>query len=122
MQVPLYEDCFRLYALRSNYLAAIWQRCIEQYPDILRSEEGHGWFAEDCLLLIQWMSGHPAPEAVLEFMACKCGMFCELPKCDCLSNGLKCTNCGNMNDEDEDYTMRFDLDDDKASAFSSDEE
>ena len=38
------------------------------------------------------MDGQPAPQAVLDLLACNCTRKCSLPKCVCLSNGLKCTD------------------------------
>ena len=43
-------------------------------------------------LVVHWMDGQPAPEAVLDLLACNCKRKCSLPKCACLSNGLKCTD------------------------------
>ena len=73
------------------------------------------------------MSGPPAPEVVLEFLACNCKKECKLPDCQCLANGLKCSpactlqNCTNIaeNDDDqldsssEDEDMIQDMDDDE---------
>ena len=58
-------------------------------------------------LSIDWLQGPPAPEVVLEFMACKCSKLCKLPSCQCMVNSLRCTpacklqKCENM-DQDED--------------------
>ena len=55
----------------------------------MEKEEG------DEQLVVHWMDGHfgqPAPEAVLDLLACNCKRKCSLPKCVCLSNGLKCTD------------------------------
>ena len=43
-------------------------------------------------LIVHWMDGQPAPEAVLDFLACVCPKKCALPKCACMTNGLKCTD------------------------------
>ena len=41
------------------------------------------------------MTSLPAPEAILEFVACKCRKICRASTCDCLKNELKCTDaCG----------------------------
>ncbi|KAG0724047.1 hypothetical protein GWK47_005287 [Chionoecetes opilio] len=55
-----------------------------------------GWMTdEDGKLAVNWMRGSPAPDAVMQLLSCKCVRSCELPKCTCLSNGLKCTDmCG----------------------------
>ena len=43
-------------------------------------------------LVVDWMDGQPAPQAVLDLLACKCVRQCKLPKCVCMANGLKCTD------------------------------
>jgi hypothetical protein len=73
---------------------------------------------QDGKLDILWMTGSPAPQAILEFISCKCSRICQLPGCQCLSNGLKCTeecrlqNCSNMKDADEDDSIQDVLDED----------
>ena len=111
-QLPPCENCLHLHALRANYQASIWRKCLEQHPDI-PSPDDHGWAIEDGLLVIKWMTGLPAPEAVLEIIACNCKKECTLPKCECLANGFKCTpacklqSCDNMvDDQDEDVTIQ----------------
>ena len=57
---------------------------------------GLGWkmgsSAEDeSSLTIDWMDGKPAPEAVLELLACKCPRSCRLSDCVCMANVLTCT-------------------------------
>ncbi len=42
-------------------------------------------------LVVHWMDGQPAPTAVLDSLACNCSRKCTLPKCECMANGLKCT-------------------------------
>ena len=55
------------------------------------------------------MDGQPVPQAVLDVLACNCTMKCSLPKCVCLSNGLKCM-CRLQDSENQ------------ASSFESDDE
>ena len=84
---------------------------MEQTPEIL-SPIGHGWKMEghddDSPLVINWMDGKPAPQALLDFLACTCRVECKLPHCACMKNGLKCTemctlsNCANWSSEEED--------------------
>ena len=38
------------------------------------------------------MDGQPAPQAILDLLACNCSKKCVLPNCECLANGLKCTD------------------------------
>ncbi len=58
-------------------------------------------------LTVNWMNGPLAPDAVFEFMACKCSKKCALPGCECLVNGLKCSpacklqTCDNMYQEED---------------------
>ena len=60
-----------------------------------------------CQLVIEWMHGSPAPDAVLQLFSCKCLRVCKLPQCTCLINGLKSTEmcklqtCNNQADEEE---------------------
>ena len=44
------------------------------------------------------MDGDPAPQAVLNLLACKCARSCQLPKCVCLVNGLRCTDMCKLRD------------------------
>ena len=57
--------------------------------------------------LIGWrLEGEADTKAVLELISCRCTRKCISPKCDCTSNGLKCTdacscsyeNCDNQTD------------------------
>ena len=42
-------------------------------------------------LPIDWMDEKPAPEAVLELLACICPRSCRLSDCVCIANVLTCT-------------------------------
>jgi hypothetical protein len=46
------------------------------------------------------MDGQPAPEAVLDLLACHCPKKCVKPKCECMANGLKCTDMCRLPDCD----------------------
>ncbi|KAG0723823.1 hypothetical protein GWK47_041860 [Chionoecetes opilio] len=62
-------------------------------PAICCEPNNCGWMTdEDGKLAVNWMRGSPAPDAVMQLLSCKCVRSCELPKCTCLSNGLKCTD------------------------------
>ncbi|KAG0722039.1 hypothetical protein GWK47_045206 [Chionoecetes opilio] len=76
---------------RANFQAAIWRRCLEPKANVPSPSE-HGWTEEDGKLNILWMRSAPAPEVVLELLACKCSRVCKLPDCACLVNGLTCTD------------------------------
>ena len=112
--LPPCRDCLVQHTLRSNYQAAIWRRCLEQNPSI-PSREGRGWKIEkegpdlDVQLVVHWMTGQPAPQAILDLLACNCAKKCELPRCICMANGLEmcrlqdCDNQADLaDDEDED--------------------
>ena len=60
-------------------------------------------------LVVHWMDGQPAPEAVLDLLACNCTRKCSLPKCVCLSNGLKCTDMCRLQDCENQASI-FELD------------
>ena len=50
--------------------------------------------------VIHWMDGQPAPEAVLDLLPCNCPRKCVLPKCVCMTNGLKFTDMCKLSDCD----------------------
>ena len=51
------------------------------------------------------MSGSPSPKAVIELLACTCRGVCRSNTCECILNGLKCSDlcrladCSNQPDE-----------------------
>ena len=47
-------------------------------------------------LVFDWMDSKPAPDAVLELLACHCFWSCKLPNCVCLVNSLKCTDMSTL--------------------------
>lgn len=112
-QLPPCRDCLVKHAERANYQAGIWRRCLQQDPNI-PSPVGKGWKLEtdsgDEQLVIDWMDGTPAPQAILDLLTCRCPRKCVLPSCQCMKNGLKCTdmcrlpNCENQSpiSDDED--------------------
>ena len=79
---------------------------------------GKGCTVDSGQLVVHWMDGEPAPQAILDLLACNCTRTCQLHSCECMANGLKCTdmcklsNCGNQaavttddgsEDENDDY-------------------
>ena len=97
-----------MHAVRANYQAAIWRRSLISKPWIQNPVDSTGWMLdEEGQLTINWMAGPMAPDAVLEFLSCKCIRKCELKSCQCMMNGLKCTEacklqtCENMKEEDD---------------------
>ncbi|XP_068232399.1 uncharacterized protein [Palaemon carinicauda] len=106
-QLPPCKDCLYLHAARANYQAAIWYRALKADPKVPSPLECKGWsLGDDGELLINWMTGAAAPNVVLEFLFCKCKKSCKLPSCQCIVNGLPCTqacilqDCENMKDDD----------------------
>ncbi|CAH3160564.1 unnamed protein product, partial [Porites evermanni] len=93
-------------------------RLLQRCPDI-PSPVGSGWCTEDGRLVIDWMGGQPAPQAVLELLSCQCSRSCKLPSCSCILNGLKCTDMCRLQDctnkpEDDNDAVSVDGDDDDA--------
>lgn len=91
-QLPPCSDCLLKHSQRANYQAAIWKRSIIREANI-PSPVGLGWILEtepQCLG-IDWMQGSPAPDSVLELLACKCRRSCQPGNCPCMINGLKCS-------------------------------
>jgi hypothetical protein len=94
-QLPPCRDCMHKHAQRANFQAAIWKRSLQKDPGT-PDPVGKGWKLETVdgveELVIDWMDGQPAPQAVLDLLACTCPKSCKMPKCVCLSNGLRCTD------------------------------
>ena len=71
-QLPPCQDCLSMHALRANYQAAIWRQCLQSHPSV-PSPKSYGWTTDkDDQLVIEWMRGSPAPDAVLQLLSCKC--------------------------------------------------
>jgi len=91
---------------RANYQCAIWKKGLDRNPDI-PSPVGHGWRVDDGQLVIDWGDAPPAPEAVMELIACNCPRQCLEESCSCLQNRMRCTylcklqTCSNMQEEEE---------------------
>ena len=108
-QLPPCRDSLTMHVLRANYQAAIWKACLEASPVTPKSTD-HGWIEEEGQLKIHWMRSQPAPDVVLDLLACKCARVWKLPSCTCLAIGLPSTDmcklqtCSNQKtetDEDE---------------------
>lgn len=123
-QLPPCQDTLRKHAQRANYQASIWKRCLEKTPDI-PSPLDHGWKIEKEdekeVLEVDWMSGLPAPLAVLDLLSCTCRKNkCVLPNCECLNNHFKCTDmckckseCSNQTENEGDDDEETEGDDDE---------
>ena len=113
-QYSLYKHC-----QRANYQAAIWRNSLQN--SVIPSPVGHGWsLVSDGTkerLAVDWMSGLPAPKAVIELMSCMCKKEYKDSSCDCIRNGLKCsdicrlTTCSNQPEEEDDLHVGYDEED-----------
>ena len=77
--------------LGTNYKAAVWRRNLRSSPQV-PSPVGLRSVQYDNTLSIKWMSGEPAPSALLQLPSCSCATSSKLPSCMCLTNALKCTD------------------------------
>ena len=78
-QLPSCEDCLFMHAMCANNQAAIFRRSLKTQPSVPDPKES-GWTTDDDgKLAIEWMSGSPAPDAVLQLLTCKCTRSCKLP-------------------------------------------
>jgi len=110
-QLPPCRDCLKKHSERANYQAAISRRCLQNDPKT-PTPVGRGWKLEKHdeveQLVVDWMAGQPAPQAVLDLLACNCNRSCKLPTCGCCLNNLKCTDmcrlpaCDNLSDAESD--------------------
>ena len=111
-------DSLKKHAQHENYQAAISKRCLHNNPGT-PTPIGRGWKLvkkddNEVQLVVDWMEGQPAPEAVLDLSACNCIRRCQLPTCVCCTNGLKCTDrcklshCENRRDTDSDEKISED--------------
>ena len=102
-QLPPCHDCLLKHAQRANYQAGLWRRCLENDPQAPDPAE-NGWKIESedgkDILAVDWMTVQPAPDAVLELLACTCPKRCTIEDCVCLQNGLKCTDMCKVKDCD----------------------
>ena len=63
---------------RANYQAAIWRRSLVNSPETPNPSQEHGWTtSEDGSLMINWMTGSPAPQVVLSLLLCKYARACR---------------------------------------------
>ena len=90
-QLPPSIGCLKKHILRANYQAYIWRNRLEKML-ILPSPDGFGWKLIDEDLEIDWTDDKPAPDSVIEMLACKCKKPCAESACDCHQNRLPCTD------------------------------
>ena len=100
------EDTLKQHTRRANYQAAIWRRRLVNSPETPNPSQGQPT-SEDGSLVINWMTGSPAPQVVLSLLSCKCDRTCRPNDYTCIVNGLKCTaacklqTCSNIGDDDK---------------------
>ena len=114
-QLPPCKDSLYQHTLRANYQSAILSRSLLSNIQAPLPQNNHGWIlGEAGTLNIKWMSGKPAPDAILEFISCTCFCKCDVSSCPCVLNSLKCTSecklqdCKNVVLDDEDLDMLSD--------------
>ncbi|CAB4012350.1 Hypothetical predicted protein [Paramuricea clavata] len=119
-QLPPTEDELLLHCKRANYVTCIWKSALVATINPPRPT-GYGWVETDGILEVKWMSQKPAPDSLLEFLACGCKKSkCQNNMCICVANGLNCTDlcncntCANGLPDEDDLTRNdvFDMDDD----------
>jgi hypothetical protein len=103
---PLFERSLQMDPVVPN---PVWRGCRWETHD------GHMQLAVD------WMQGQPAPQAVLDLLACTCPKSCKLPKCVCMASGLKCTDMCKLSTCDN-QRVSGESDDSSAEDESYDEE
>lgn len=89
--LPPSRDALQLHISRANYQASIWRRALDPKPTI-PAPFSHGWQEVNGKVEVKWLSGPPAPLALLELVTCGCKTECGTRRCTCLKNGLPCTD------------------------------
>ncbi len=72
---------------------------------------------DEKMQFVDSLDGQPAPEAVLDLLACTCPRICKLPQCPCMVNGLLCTDIcqlQNCDNKDTEIEYQYDTDDDNS--------
>ena len=93
-QLPPNKDSLQKHIQRANLQAYVWKKALERDPDV-PDPVGNGWIMSDGHLEVDWMSLPPAPQILIQLIACKCKKDCRSARCSCVSNNLVCTDaCG----------------------------
>eukprot|EP00795_Rhopilema_esculentum_P000994 gene994-10770_t len=95
-QLPPCYSPFKQHILRCNYQARIWRLAFESNPTYSEIHN-HGWYYENQVIKIRWMSCQPAPQEVLSLLSCFCKRTCQPTICSCIDNRMHCTDlcsCG----------------------------
>ena len=115
--LPLCRDCLFMHLIRANYQAAIWKCCLPARSTVPNPTKC-AWIDNDDKLAIHWMLSPPAPDAVLELLACKYLRSCKLPKCTCMANGLASTDMCKL----QSYSSQKQQEDDMVELGDSDDD
>jgi hypothetical protein len=112
-RLPPTIDSAQEHIKRANYQCFIWKHARDRNLSVT-SPVGNGWIKDDMGILIpKLMNKAPAPESLIELVACGCQKGCRV-KCSCRSVQLPCTEackcdseCSNVHmtmegDEEED--------------------
>ena len=120
--IPPCLDSLMFHLRLASYQAHVWRKCLAVLPE-LPSPIGNGWQLDDSgSISIKWTSVNPAPEEVLQLMFCTCPRKCVQGKCNCIDNGLRCTDACVKQDCENFLLSEEDLDTDLDSDTSSSDE
>ena len=119
-RLPPTQDSLLLHLDRVNYHIYKWKSALtnRELPD----PTGHRWLMNDSEMQIEWCIQKPAPDAVLEFVTCRCvKTISKTAKCNCSAVCLPCTNacscsqCDNKAESAESQGEEAENDDDETS-------
>ena len=115
-QLPPCRDCRHHHCKRANYQTAVWKNAPTNNQVL--SPAGKRWALESDeggqRLDTVWMSGSPAPNAVIELLACTCKRVCKSNTCECILNGLKCSDLCRLADcSNQPYETSFQSEEDE---------
>ena len=98
----LTQDSLYLHLKRVNYQCYGWKNALTDGD--LHEPNGHGWLMKDGGLSVQWCRQRPAPDAILEFVSCRCRKnMCNSGNCNCFAVDLQCIEvCGCCNCDNKD--------------------
>ena len=96
---------------RANYQTLEWKSALIA-NHVFIDPTDHGWErVADGRIDIMWNTLKPAPDALLEFVACNCKKNrCVNNKCRCQKAYLKCTDLCGCNDSCENIDVQSDTD------------
>ena len=120
--LPPTLDSLLYHTKRCNFQALVWKSALVAQPEI-PSPIGNGWEYEEDLdgdiviadqgstVVPTYMTQSAAPEALLEFIVCRCSKPLCKGNCKCLKEGLPCTEaCTCMTDDSCENTSNNKID------------